>query len=116
MRHASSKVTLDRKKAQREALLRSLAESIILREKVVTTLAKAKAVRPFVEKMVTRAKKNTLHDKREILKVAYTKNAMRKLTQEIAPRYAQRPGGYTRITKMPPRRGDGADMALIEFV
>ncbi len=116
MRHASSKVTLDRKKAQREALLRSLAESVILREKVVTTIAKAKAVRPIVEKLVTRAKKNTLHDKREILKVAYTTNAMQKLTKEIAPRYADRAGGYTRITKMPPRRGDGADMALIEFV
>ncbi len=115
MRHKNAKVTLDRKASSRQALLRSLVEAIILREKIQTTHAKAKAVRPLVEKLITQAKKNTLHGKRQILKTVYTKGAMRKLTQEIAPRYADRAGGYTRITKTPPRAGDGAAMAVIEL-
>lgn len=116
MRHLKSKVTLDRKKASREALLRSLAESVILRERVQTTQAKAKAVRPMVEKLVTLGKKNTLHAKREILRAVYTKAAQRKLTDYLAPKYKDRAGGYTRIVQLGSRAGDGAHIAIIELV
>lgn len=116
MRHQKSKHTLDRKKASREALLRSLAESIILRDRIETTQAKAKALRPLVERLVTWGKKATLHGQREILKVVYTKEANRKLRESIAPRYKDRAGGYTRIVQTGVRPGDGARMAIIEFV
>lgn len=116
MRHLNKKVTLDRKKASREALLRSLAESVILRERVQTTQAKAKAVRPMVEKLVTLGKKNTMHAKREILRVVYTKEAQRKLSELLAPKYKDRAGGYTRIVHLGSRAGDGAHMAIIELV
>ncbi len=116
MRHKSAKVTLDRKKSQRDALLRSLAESVLVRERVITTTAKAKAVRPWVEKLITLGKKNSLHSRREILKVVYTQLACKKVIDVIAPRYADRAGGYTRIVALPPRKGDGAAMSVIELV
>ncbi len=116
MRHQKTKITLDRKKASRNALLRSLSESVIIRESVKTTHAKAKAVRPLVEKLITLGKKGDLNAKRDILKVFYTKIAMKKLVDVIAPRYTDRAGGYTRIIALPPRKGDGAKMAVIELV
>lgn len=116
MRHRKKKVTLDRKKAPREAMLRNLAESVILYEKIRTTEAKAKAVRPFVEKLITRSKESTLHNRRELHKTLYTKNAIAKCLEVLGPRYAQRPGGYTRIVKIGPRQGDGAKMVQLELV
>ncbi|PIT87820.1 MAG: 50S ribosomal protein L17 [Candidatus Magasanikbacteria bacterium CG10_big_fil_rev_8_21_14_0_10_40_10] len=116
MRHQKKKTTLDRKSDARQALLINLAESLIFYEKIKTTQAKAKALRPVVEKLITKAKENTLASRRELGKKLFTNNAIKKLRQEIAPKYAQRAGGYTRITKLPNRPGDGALQAIIEFV
>src|SRR3989338_7526817 len=116
MRHRNKTVTLDRKRAPREALLRNLAESVILYEKVQTTDAKAKAVRGLVERMITKSKANTLHALREISKVLYTKNAVAKCLEVLGPRYGAQKGGYTRTVKIGPRKGDGAEIVQIELV
>jgi large subunit ribosomal protein L17 len=83
---------------------------------VVTTLAKARAVRPLAEKMITKARRGDLHSRRIVLKTIPDNEVVTKLFDEIAPRYVNRPGGYTRIVKLGPRRGDGAEMAIIELV
>jgi large subunit ribosomal protein L17 len=95
-----------------------LTASLILSDKgrIRTTLAKAKELRPFAEKLVTLGKKDTLHARRRALSIIPRKDAVAKLFNEISPRFAERPGGYTRILKLGPRRGDGAEMAFIEFV
>jgi len=116
MRHQKKKVTLDRKTAGRRSLLANLAESLILYEKIETTKAKAKAVQSVVEKLITKAKKNTLAVRRDIMKVLYTDNAVKKLLEQLGPRYMDRKGGYTRITMIKNRVGDGAEIVLIEFV
>ena len=116
MRHQSNKVTLDRKAAPRRALLANLVESLVLYEKITTTLAKAKALRPKVEKLITAAKANDLAARRNIAKVLYTKNATKKLVEVLGPRYAERKGGYTRIVKLGTRKGDGGEEAVIELV
>lgn len=116
MRHNSKKVTLGRESAQRKALFRSLAESLILQGSIRTTTAKAKALRRVVEPLVTKAKTGTLANVRNIKKVLYTREALDTLMKEVAPRYAERQGGYTRIIKLAPRANDAADMARIEFV
>lgn len=116
MRHQSNKVTLDRKAAPRRALLANLVESLVLYEKITTTLAKAKALRPKVEKLITTAKVGTLASRRNIAKVLYTKNATKKLVEVLGPRYAERKGGYTRIIKLGARKGDGGEEAVIELV
>ncbi len=116
MRHQKKKATLGRETAQRGALMRNLAESLILHGSIRTTKAKARALRTFVEPLVTKAKKNDLTAKRNLLKVLYTKKAVDKLLKEIAPNYMDRKGGYTRITKLGARANDAAEMAKIEFV
>jgi len=116
MRHQSKKVTLGRKTAPRRALFANLVESLVLYEKITTTLAKAKALRPKVEKLITKAKLNTLAARRDIAKVLYTKNATKKLMEVLGPRYAERKGGYTRIIKLGVRKGDGGEEAVIELV
>ena len=116
MRHKIKKATLGREKAQREALMRNLAESLILNGSIKTTKAKAKALRTFVEPLVTKAKNNDLTAKRNLLKALYTKEAVNKLLKEVAPNYLERNGGYTRITKLGARANDAAEMAKIEFV
>lgn len=116
MRHNSKKFTLGRKKAPRKALMRNLAESLVIHGTIRTTLAKAKALRTVIEPLVTKAKTATLADRRNIMKVLYTKTAVNKLIHEIAPLHTQRPGGYTRIVKVGARHNDGAQMAVIEFV
>lgn len=116
MRHRSKKVTLDRKAGPRKALLTNLALQVLLHERVRTTEAKAKAVRPIVERMVTRGKSNTLAARRALLAVLPTEQSVKKVLEELSPRYHARPGGYTRITKLAPRKGDGAAMVVIEFV
>jgi len=116
MRHQSNKVTLDRKTASRSALLANLAESVVLYEKVTTTKAKAKAVRPVVERLITRSKNGTLATRRALITKLYTKNAVDKLINELGPRYKERAGGYTRITLLNNRKGDGAEEAVIELV
>jgi len=106
---------LKRKKDQRKALLKSLAESLIEHERITTTEARAKELAPFIEKLITKAKKGGLSQRRQVTRVL-SKKSTKKLFNEIAPRYKDRPGGYTRILKLPPRESDGAKMAIIEFV
>lgn len=116
MRHQKKKVTLDRKTGPRTALLKGLAESLILHEKVNTTKAKARAVRPMVERLITKAKTNSLHSRRELQRSLITKNTVDKLLEDLGPRYAQRKGGYTRTVVLKNRIGDGAEEVLIELV
>ncbi|MEA1902643.1 MAG: 50S ribosomal protein L17 [Actinomycetota bacterium] len=97
-------------------ILANLASDLFMYEKVATTVAKAKAVRPFAEKMITKARRGDLHARRTVLKRINNKDAVHRLFEEVGPRYADRPGGYTRITKLGPRRGDGAEEAIIELV
>ncbi len=97
-------------------ILANLTTSLISEGKVETTLAKAKAVRPLVEKMITKAGKGDLHSRRVVLRTIRDNEVVTKLFDEVAPEYVDRPGGYTRIVKLGPRRGDGAEMALIELV
>ena len=106
---------LSRRKGQRLALLKSLARSLILNEKIKTTEAKAKEVLIFVEKKINQAKKGDLHSIR-LLAEFFSKEVVKKLIKEIGPRYKERQGGYTRIIKLGPRKGDGAKMAIIELV
>lgn len=116
MRHRRIGKTLDRSSDARRALLRGLATSVILYEHVNTTLAKAKAVKPLVEKLITKGKTKTLASRRELMKTLMTESAVNKILEEIGPRYATRPGGYTRIIKLGARKGDGADVAQIQLV
>jgi large subunit ribosomal protein L17 len=116
MRHRKVGRTLGRKKAPREAMLRNLAASIIIHEKVKTTEAKAKEVRTLVERAITTGKKPTLASRRLLLKQFYTEHPVNKLLEVLGPRYATRAGGYTRIVKIGPRKGDGAEIVQIELV
>ncbi len=116
MRHRVKSQRLGRDSAQRKALLRNLVTSFLEKERISTTHAKAKAVRPIAEKMITLAKTNTLHTRRQALRYIYKKDVVKKLFEDIGPRFTERPGGYTRIIKVGPRAGDGTEMALIELV
>ncbi|MDQ3244783.1 MAG: 50S ribosomal protein L17 [bacterium] len=117
MRHHNTTRKFGRKKNQRVALMSSLALNLIVREKMKTTEAKAKELRPYIEKLVTTAKKNTLSARRlTIAKLANRDKEVKKLFDVITPRYIDRKGGYTRILKLNPRKSDGAKMAYIEFV
>lgn len=116
MRHRKTKPQLGRKKDPRRILMKNLAESVVLFEKVTTTEAKAKAIRPYVERLITRSKENDLATRRYLLQRLSTQNSVNKLLDIIGPRYKERAGGYTRITKIPQRKGDGAKMAVIELV
>lgn len=97
-------------------ILANLASDLILHGKVTTTLPKAKALRPYAEKMISKARTNELHAKRVVFKDLTNREALSKLFDEVAPRYVGRPGGYTRITKLGPRRGDATEEAVIELV
>jgi len=116
MRHRNKNKILDRKKGPRELMLRNLASSILIYEKVKTTKAKAQAVRPLVEKMITSAKAGDLAARRGLIKVLLQKNAVKKAMEVLGTRYKNRPGGYTRTTKLGVRQGDGAEMVQIELV
>jgi large subunit ribosomal protein L17 len=116
MRHRNKNKILDREKGPRELMLRNLASSIILYEKVKTTKAKAQAVRPLVERMITSAKAGDLSARRGLIKVLLQKNSVKKTMDVLADRYKERPGGYTRIVKLGTRKGDGAEMVQIELV
>lgn len=120
MRHRSKTVKLQRDKAHREALLRNLAASLIEHGQIRTTLAKAKALRPFAEKLVTLGKKDTLHSRRRAISLLgsnqLAQRSVKRLFGEIAPASSDRQGGYTRIIKLGQRRSDSAPMALIEWV
>lgn len=116
MRHRVAHRKLGRTSEHRLSLLRNLAASLIQHERVRTTEAKAKELRPFVEKLVTLGRRDSLHARRQALSILPQKAAVRRLFGEISPRFSERPGGYTRILKLGPRSGDGAPMAFIEFV
>jgi large subunit ribosomal protein L17 len=116
MRHLVKGRKLRRTTSHRKALLRNLVTSFLEKERLRTTLAKAKEARPLAEKMITLAKKNTLHTKRQALRVLTKETAVKKLFEEIGPRFSERPGGYTRIVKLGPRMGDGAQMAMFELI
>jgi len=106
---------LSRKRDQRKALLKSLARALFLNEKIKTTEAKAKELRSFAEKMVSRAKKGDLSSVR-ILRRYFSKEVVKKLVTQIGPRYKERKGGYTKIIKLGPKRFDGAKMVIIELI
>ena len=116
MRHRVAHRKLGRTSEHRLALLRNMAASLITHERIRTTVAKAKELRPFVEKLVTLGKQDSLHARRRALSVLSSKTVVRRLFSDVSPRFSERPGGYTRILKLGPRKGDGAPMAFIEFV
>ncbi len=116
MRHARKTVVLGRTLGPRRSLLKNLAEQLIVREKIKTTEAKAKAIRPIVEKLITKGKKGDLHSYRQLLAYLPTENAAKKIKEVLAPRYQSKQGGYLRIIKAGHRPGDGSHVVQIEFV
>ncbi len=116
MKHHGNSSKLGRESGQRQALLRGLAKNLILHGRIKTTEAKAKALRPFVERIVTIAREDNLSARRLVKSRLGGEVKVEKLFSEIAPRYAQRAGGYTRIIKIPARQGDASPQAVIEFV
>jgi len=116
MRHLHQGRRLGRTTEHRQAMLKNLITSFLEKERVKTTVAKAKEARPLAEKMITLGKKNTLHARRQALAALAKESAVTKLFSDLAPRFSERAGGYTRIVKLGPRAGDGAQMALLELV
>jgi large subunit ribosomal protein L17 len=116
VRHRYGGSKLGRPIAARRALLRNLVTSVIERERVITTVTKAKACKPLVEKMITLAKRDTLHARRQAASFLCTPDSVKKLFETLGARFGQRPGGYTRIVHLGPRKGDGAEQVMIELV
>jgi len=116
MRHQRSGKKLGRDSAHRKALYSNLAGALIDHGRIQTTQAKAKAVKPLAEKMITLGKRGDLHARRQALAFLRSNDVVHRLFAEVAPRFADRPGGYTRIVKLGPRQGDAAEMAILEFV
>jgi large subunit ribosomal protein L17 len=117
MRHAKQRHKLSRDSAHRKALIRNLERELIEHERIKTSQAKAKAVKPRVEKLITLARRGDLHARRQALsELGQDRFLVHRLFEEIAPRYAQRPGGYTRIVKLGPRRSDSTEMVYLELV
>ena len=117
MRHRKTRHKLSRNSAHRKALLRNLCKEVIDHERIKTTEAKAKAVKPEVEKLITLGKRGDLHARRQALSaLGQDKFVVYKLFEEVAPRYAGRSGGYTRILKLGPRRSDSTEMVFLELV
>ena len=117
MRHRRNRHQLSRSASHRKLLLRNLCKELIDHERIKTTEAKAKAVKPEVEKLITLAKRGDLHARRRALSaLGQDKFAVYKLFEEVAPRYVDRPGGYTRILKLGPRRSDASEMVYLELV
>jgi large subunit ribosomal protein L17 len=116
MRHRVAGYKLKRDGSARKALLRGLITSVIEQERVITTVPKAKAVKPLVDRMITLGKEDTLTARREAARVLYTPSSVKKLFDTLATRFGQRSGGYTRIVRLGPRKGDGAEQAMIELV
>jgi large subunit ribosomal protein L17 len=116
MRHKKSGFKLKRDSGSRKALLKGLVTSVIEHERVVTTVPKAKAIRPLVEKMITLAKRDTLHTRRQAAAFLETPAAVKKLFDKLGTRFGQRNGGYTRVVRLGWRKGDGAEQAMLELV
>lgn len=115
-RHGYKGTKFNRERDQREALIQSLAEALIIHESIETTLPKAKEVLVYTEKLVTKAKGGSLHDRRQIISKLQTKNAANKLVDELAPKLASRNSGHLRVERTRLRRGDNAQMAKISFI
>ena len=116
MRHNKAINHLGRKSGHRKALLANMATSLILHKRIQTTVAKAKALKMYVEPLITKCKEDTTHSRRVVFSYLKNKEAVTELFRTVAPKVADRPGGYTRVLKTGFRLGDGADMALIELV
>jgi large subunit ribosomal protein L17 len=116
MRHLNSGSKLGRQPAHRRATLRNLVTNLIEKERIHTTLLRAKATRPLAERMITLGKRDSLHTRRQAAAFLMTPNATKKLFADLAPRFADRPGGYTRIIRTGWRIGDGAELAILEFI
>ena len=116
MRHQAKGRKLRRPTAHRMAMLRNLVTSFLEKERVQTTLAKAKEARPLAEKMISLGKKGTLHSRRQVLAFIRKEGVVTKVFDDLGPRFSQRPGGYSRIVKLGLRGGDGAQMAMLELV
>src|SRR6266550_3254051 len=116
MRHGMVNRKLGRTSAHRAALFRNQLASLIDRERIITTLPKAKELKPQIERLVTLARTDSVHNRRQIARVIADDTKVQKLFGALAQRFADRPGGYTRIIKLGPRRGDAAEMCILEFV
>ena len=116
MRHQKTRHKLSRDASHRKALLANLCVEVIDHERIKTTEAKAKAVKPFAEKMITLGKRGDLHARRLAMAELRSNDVVHKLFSDVAPRFAERNGGYTRVVKLGPRQGDAASMALLELV
>jgi large subunit ribosomal protein L17 len=116
MRHRKTISKLGKTASHRHALMANLASALIISKKIKTTKAKAKALRSYIEPLITKARTGTLSSRRIVLKLIPRKEIVKELFDEIAPKFVDRPGGYTRITKLGKRTSDTAEMALIEFV
>lgn len=117
MRHAKKKGKLSRDKAHRKSLMRNLCREVIQHERITTSQAKAKAVKPQLEKLITLGKRGDLHARRQALsELGQDKFLVHKLFEELGPRYSERPGGYARIIKLGPRKSDSTEMVFLELV
>lgn len=116
MRHRKKGRQLSRTRSHRKATLRNMATSLFLHERIETTTAKAKELRPYAERIITLARRGDVHSRRLAAMKIQDREVLGKLFDDIAPRYAERPGGYTRILKLGNRKGDAAEMSLIELV
>jgi large subunit ribosomal protein L17 len=116
MRHGFRGRKLGRTSSHREALFRNQLQSLVQKERIITTLPKAKELRPIAERVITHGKSDTVHARRWVLRWVLKRDLVKKVFDEISPRFAERPGGYLRIVKLGPRQGDGAEMAVLELV
>ena len=116
MRHGKQKGKLSRDSAHRKSLMMNLSREVIDHERIQTTEAKAKAVKPELERLITLGKRGDLHARRQAMAELRSNDVVHKLFADVAPRFSERNGGYTRVVKLGPRQGDAADMALLEFV
>ncbi len=116
MRHLKAGFKLGKQPAHRRAVLRNLVTNLIEKERIETTILRAKAARPLAERMITLGKRDSLHARRQAASFLMTADATKKLFADLAPRFADRPGGYTRIVRTGWRIGDGAELAIIEFI
>ncbi|HXH27642.1 MAG TPA: 50S ribosomal protein L17, partial [Candidatus Polarisedimenticolia bacterium] len=116
MRHNVGLRKLGRTSSHRRALLRNLATSLFRHERIRTTVPKAKELRPVAERLITLARRDDLHARRQVLRMVSDKTVVKKLFDTLGPRFASRPGGYTRTLRLGVRQGDGADMAIVELI
>jgi len=116
MRHRKKIAKLGRKPEARRRMLRNLVTSLIMEERITTSLARAKAARSAAEKIITKGRKDSVHARRHVARYVYGSKVVQKVFNELGPRYADRNGGYTRILKLGPRRGDAAEACILELV